>query len=215
MGSFACALAFHTAASRYLYAIGRELPTTAEQPGPDPRHARHARTSRRWSRAASPLVLTLCFYFLGTDGKDTLTGAYIYQYGLLAILGTMAILIVQAICSFAVIWYFHVKKEHPGNGITTGLIPFLGGIGMLFVVYLLSTTWSSPAASRQSRRSSRRSRGSSSRTFVIGLVGILILRSSNPELYKRIGRTVMEEAQERDHAAGLEPHVPSPRMTCD
>src|SRR6185295_8768479 len=28
MGSFACGLAFHTAASRYLYAIGRELPLT-------------------------------------------------------------------------------------------------------------------------------------------------------------------------------------------
>ena len=33
IGSFACALAFHTAASRYLYAIGRELPATANTLG--------------------------------------------------------------------------------------------------------------------------------------------------------------------------------------
>ncbi len=42
-------------------------------------------------------MLTLGFYFLTTDGDDPSPGAYIYQYGLLAILGTMAILIVQAI----------------------------------------------------------------------------------------------------------------------
>jgi hypothetical protein len=29
------------------------------------------------------------------------------------------------------------------------------------------------------------------------------MRSMNPELYRRVGRTVMEEAQERDHEAGL------------
>ena len=128
MGSFACALAFHTAASRYLYAIGRELPFAAGTLGRT--HETHG-TPHVASMVQSgiTLVLTLGFYFLGKDGKDTLTGAYIYQYGLLAILGTMAILIVQAICSFAVIYYFHVKKEHPGNGITTGVIPFLGGIG--------------------------------------------------------------------------------------
>ena len=33
IGSFACALAFHTAASRYLYAIGREIPRTQNNLG--------------------------------------------------------------------------------------------------------------------------------------------------------------------------------------
>lgn len=64
-------------------------------------------------------------------------GAYVYEYGLLAILGTMAILIVQAITSLAVIWYFHVRKVQPGNFLTTGIIPALGGLGMLYVVWLL------------------------------------------------------------------------------
>ena len=49
----------------------------------------------------------------------------------------MAILIVQAITSLAVIWYFHVKKAQPGNILTTGIIPALGGLGMLYVVWLL------------------------------------------------------------------------------
>src|SRR3712207_7489682 len=45
---------------------------------------------------------------------------------------TMAILIVQAITSLAVIWYFHVKKAQPGNLLLTGVIPALGGIGMAY-----------------------------------------------------------------------------------
>ena len=35
------------------------------------------------------------------------------------------------------IWYFHVKKVQPGNLLTTGIIPALGGLGMLYVVWLL------------------------------------------------------------------------------
>ena len=76
------------------------------------------------------LVLTIGFYFLTPGGHDVLTGAYIYQYGLLAILGTMAILIVQSICSLAVICYFHEKKARPGNIWLTGIIPALGALGM-------------------------------------------------------------------------------------
>jgi len=35
-------------------------------------------------------------------------------------------------------------------------------------------------------------------TFVIGLVAVLVLRSTSPETYRHIGRTVMEETPERD-----------------
>ncbi len=46
VGSFACALAFHNAASRYLYAIGRELPATRNTLGRTHRTTRPP-TSRR------------------------------------------------------------------------------------------------------------------------------------------------------------------------
>jgi amino acid transporter len=202
MGSFACALAFHTAASRYLYAIGRELPFTSNSLGRT--HDTHGTPHiASFVQSGITLVLTLCFYFLGTEGKDTLMGAYIYQYGLLAILGTMAILIVQAICSFAVIWYFHVKKEHHGNGITTGVIPFLGGVGMLFVVYLLIDNLEFAGGLAAESPFFKAIPWLVAAVFVVGLAYALILRATNPELYQRIGRTVMEEAQERDRAEGL------------
>ena len=53
MGSFACGLAFHNAASRYLYAIGREIPVTASPAGPPTARTRR-RTSPRSCRASSP-----------------------------------------------------------------------------------------------------------------------------------------------------------------
>jgi amino acid transporter len=197
MGSFACALAFHTAASRYLYAIGRELPFTANSLGRT--HATHGTPHvASITQSGITLLLTLGFYFLGSDGKDTTTGAYIFQYGLLAILGTMAILIVQAICAFAVIYYFHVRKEHPGNGITTGVIPFLGGIGMLYVVYLLIDNLKFAGGLAADSPFFKAIPWIVGLTFVAGLAYVLILRATNPELYAKVGRTVMEEAQERE-----------------
>jgi len=54
VGSFACGLAFHNAASRYLYAIGRELPLTTTRsaartaPTTRPTSRRSCRPSSRW-----------------------------------------------------------------------------------------------------------------------------------------------------------------------
>ena len=56
---------------------------------------------------------------------------YVNIYGLLALIGTAAILLVQAICSAAVIWYFWVRKTHRGNVITTLICPLIGGVAML------------------------------------------------------------------------------------
>jgi amino acid transporter len=195
-GSFACGLAFHTAASRYLYAIGRELPATKNSLGRT-HGVHHTPHVASLTQSLITLAFTLGFYVLTTDGDQALTGAYFYQYGLLAILGTMAILIVQAITCLAVIWYFHVKKVHPGNLLTTGIIPGLGGIGMLYVVWLLidNIEFAGGAAA-----------GSAFfdlipymvvATAVVGLLAVLYLRSRRPDVYNAIGRTVFEETHER------------------
>ena len=48
-------------------------------------------------------------------------------------------MIVQALCAFAVIVYFHGNKENIGKGhwFKTGVAPLLGGMGMIYIVYLL------------------------------------------------------------------------------
>jgi amino acid transporter len=199
IGSFACGLAFHNAASRYLSAIAREVPATQNTLG---RTHGHHQTPHIASmvQSAITLVLTLGFYFLGSDGSDPTTGAYIYQYGLLAILGTMAILIVQAITSVAVIWYFHVKKAQQGNLLTTGVVPAIGGLGMLYVVWLLLDNIKFAGGAAADSPFFKAIPWLVIGTFVLGLVGVMLLRSRSPEVYRAIGRTVMEETHERQPA---------------
>ena len=196
IGSFACGLAFHNAASRYLYAIGREVPATANSLGRT--HGTH-HTPHVASLVQSiiTLLFTFGFYFLTTNGDDPMTGAYFYQYGLLALMGTMAILIVQAITSLAVIWYFHVKKERPGNLVVTGIIPALGGIGMVYVVWLLIDNIEFAGGAAAGSPFFDLIPWLVVATFVVGLVAVLYLRSRNPQVYRAIGRTVYEETHER------------------
>jgi amino acid transporter len=195
-GSFACALAFHNAASRYMYAIGREIPAMHRSLGAT--HATHGSPHvASLVQTAITVALTLGFYFLTVGGEDVAQGAYVYMYGLLALMGTMAILIVQSICSAAVIVYFHVKKAQPGNLLTTGVIPALGGLGMLYVVYLLFSNLSFAGGLASVSPFFHAIPWIVLATFVLAGAGALWLRSARPETYRAIGRTVLEETHER------------------
>ncbi|WP_442930338.1 hypothetical protein [Mycobacterium sp. NBC_00419] len=70
-----------------------------------------------------------------TAGMDT----HLERYTLLAILGTMAIMIVQSRRAFSVSSYVHIRKNHPvgEHWLPTLVAPLMGGLGMLYVVYLL------------------------------------------------------------------------------
>jgi amino acid transporter len=195
-GSFACALAFHNAASRYLFAIGREIPATRKTLGAT-HHKHHTPHIASAVQSIITLVLTVGFYFLTVGGSDPNRGGYIYLYGLLALLGTMAILIVQAITSLAVIWYFHVKKTHPGNWFVTGVVPAAGGIGMVYVVYLLFSNIDFAGGGASGSPFFKAIPWIVAATFVIGLGLVMLLRARSPEVYRAIGRTVLEETHER------------------
>jgi amino acid transporter len=132
-GSFACGMAFHNCASRYLYALGREGLSSGLQKTIGATHPKHGSPHiASFVQTGITLVIILAFLAAGMD-------PYIHMYTLLAILGTMAILIVQALCAFSVISYFHFHKNHPvsKHWFKTFVAPLLGGIGMLYVVYLL------------------------------------------------------------------------------
>ncbi|WP_432843038.1 APC family permease [Dactylosporangium sp. CA-092794] len=196
-GSFACALAFHNAASRYMFAFGRDIPALHGSLGAT--HAKH-RSPHIASLVQSIItaVVTVGFYFLTVKGDDPYTGGYVYQYGLLALVGTMAILLVQSITSVAVIWYFHVKKTHPGNLVTTGIIPALGGIGMLYVVYLLFSNLEFAGGGAAGSPFFHAIPYLVFGTFAVGLVLVFVLKMRSPATYAAIGRHVFDEAKERE-----------------
>jgi amino acid transporter len=195
-GSFACALAFHNAASRYLYAIGREVPGFKRTLGAThPTH--HTPHIASIAQTAITVVLTVGFYVLTPKGSDVLQGGYIYEYGLLAILGTMAILIVQSICSLAVIFYFHYQKKQPGNMLVTGIIPALGAIGMAYVVWLLGHHLAFAGGAASGSLFFTLIPWMVIVTFLLGLGFALYLKTQRADIYQEIGNTVLEEAHER------------------
>ena len=117
----------------------------------------------------------------------------------MALLGTTAIMIVQALAAFSVISYFHVQKQHPetANWFTTFLAPLLGGMGMLYVIYLLAKNASFAAGTAASDWIF------AAIPYVVGIVGIggvvlaLFLKYQDPQRYSDLGRTVLEEAHAR------------------
>ncbi len=192
-GSFACGMAFHNCAARYIYAIGRENVIPGMRKTLGATHAVHG--SPHIAGFIQTVIATAIVVFFDLTGRDPYTGLY----GLMALLGTTAIMIVQALAAFSVISYFHVLKEHPetANWFRTFLAPLLGGIGMLYVIYLLAKNASFAAGTAASDWIF------SSIPWVVGAVGIggialaLVLKYTSPQRYSELGRIVLEDAHER------------------
>jgi hypothetical protein len=103
----------------------------------------------------------------------------------------------MTVCSVSVIWYFHVKKVHPGNIVTTGVIPVLGAIGMAYVVWLLVDNLSFAGGAASGSVFFKLIPWIVGATFAVGLAAVLWLRSNRTDVYDAIGRTVLEESAER------------------
>jgi amino acid transporter len=218
IGSFACALAFHNAASRYLFALGREIPSDKIKNTLGSTHPKHGSPYIASTvQSVITLVIVLLFFTFtavtAADASGNMVDTptlvpYVNVYGLLALIGTAAIMLVQAICSAAVISYFWVKKTHKGNVITTLICPLIGGVGMLYVVWAL---WQSLAVAAGVASNSNVLKAGPYMivaVFVIGLVYAIWLRQANPAVYAEIGRTVMDDAHERADEP-VEPAAPS------
>lgn len=192
-GSFACGMAFHNCAARYIYAIGRENVIPGMRKTLGATHSLHG--SPHIAGFVQTVIATVIVLFFDFTGRDPYTGLY----GLMALLGTTAIMIVQALTAFSVISYFHVLKEHPetANWFRTFLAPLLGGLGMLYVIYLLGKNAEFAAGTAASDWIF------ASIPWVVGVVGgggiilAIVLKYKSPQRYSELGRIVLEEAHER------------------
>ncbi|MGE5260519.1 MAG: APC family permease [Actinomycetota bacterium] len=185
--SFACGMAFHNTAARYAYSLGREgvflrfLGKT------------HPTFKSPYTASVTQSVLALVWvglfaYFLGTN--DPNAQAYAVIYTMLAILGTMLLLILQAIVSIAIIVYF--RQNHPGEaGIFPGLIaPLIAFFAQVYLVYLLVVNLETFGGSG--------SFGSNIpyialATIIWGFVWGVVLRVAAPAVHAKIGRLVFNE----------------------
>jgi len=185
-GSFACALAIHNSAARYLFAFGRDGLLPRKLGAAHPRHRSPWVASLTQSCFAAVLLV-----FCSATGSDPYADLFV----LVAILATLCLLVVQTMCSIATIIYFHVRKQHPetANWWRTLVAPIIGALGMLYVIYLMFSNMSAAA-------------GAASETLFFKMIpflvpGLLIgsmlvagyLRSARPDLYERIGSTVFDD----------------------
>jgi amino acid transporter len=197
-GSLACGMAFHQCASRYMYALGREgfisrhLGRTHERHG-----SPHVASC---VQSVITVLITIGFWVAnsGVDQNDN-DFPYLQQYVLLAVLGTLAILIVQALTSFAVIGYFHVQGKHPEtkHPLRTLVAPLIGGVAQVFVVYLLLKNRDAVGGAAAGTPFFKAIPFIVFGLFAAGIAFALYLRSQRADRYDLIGRVLMEETRER------------------
>jgi len=124
----AAVLATHNAATRYLFALGREglLPRALGR-----LHERHRSPYRASTvQTAFNLLVVLVFALAGLD-------PYIGLASTMIGFGTLGIVALQAMAAFAVVAFF--ARRGAGRRFSTGVAPLLGGLGLTAAVVLVAT----------------------------------------------------------------------------
>jgi amino acid transporter len=188
-GSLACGMAFHNAATRYWYAMGREglLPKALGKTHPKYKSAYVA----SGMQSVLAVILTLVYVIGGqVDGGSaqdyTANAAFFGLYTQMAILATYLLLILQTLVSVGIILYFrkHPEDAHPWK---TLVAPAIATIMQLYVIFLLFSNIDSIGGTKG---------------FVpyiawtgLGILALgmgisLWLRSARPAVYANLGRFV-------------------------
>jgi amino acid transporter len=178
--SFACGMAFHNTAARYMYSLGRE--------GVLPRSLGATHKTFRSPHVASStqsvlaLIWVLIFGFV-YGFNDPNAQAYLGIYTLFAVLGTGLLLVLQAVVSIAIVRYF--QRNGGGSALTTIVAPIVSFVVQIWLVYLLISNLATLGGQAWLIYVG-------AAVIVIGLVWGFVLKATNPEAYKNIGRMVNE-----------------------
>jgi amino acid transporter len=136
-GSFACGMAFHNTAARYFYSLGRERVLPHQLGKTHERYRSPHIASTTQSVIAAVIVIAFALFATVAAGSDAATSiAYTQLYGLMAFMGVVLILFIQALVSVAIWNYFrtHHPTEHRlWNHTLAPLISVIGQLAVLFV----------------------------------------------------------------------------------
>jgi amino acid transporter len=182
--SFACGMAFHNTAARYMYSLAREgvLPNALAET--HDHHKSPHKASLLQSILAAAWVL---LYGIGYGFDDPSGQAWLGVYTLFAVLGTGLLLVLQAIVSLAIYLWF--KKNGGGNVFTTVIAPLVSVVVQLWLVYTLIANLGTLGGTNSFAQSIPYL---GLAIIVIGLIWGFVLKSSNPTAYKNIGHMVNE-----------------------
>jgi amino acid transporter len=175
---FAALLAFHNAVARYCFALGREGLVPAHL---GRTHEVHL-SPHVGSVSQSVLAFVVVLLFVVTR-QDPVLALFTW----LTQLGTLGVIVLMALASFAVLAFFSRHRDLDRNVLRTLVAPLVGGIAMAAVaVYAASQfgllignpdsalRWALPALIVVAA--------------VAGVVAAILLRGRSPELYAQMGR---------------------------
>ncbi len=174
---FAALLAFHNAVARYLFALGREG-LVPERLGRT--HAVHL-SPHAGSLSQSVLAVVVLLAFVVTD-RDPVNQLFVW----LTNLGTLGILVLMAMTSFAVVAFFRRHPDLDGNVWRTLVAPLVAGVVLVVAVVFAYLnfddligpqgwlTWGLPLFVPA--------------FAVVGVVAANVLRRRDPQLYAEMGR---------------------------
>ena len=133
-GSFACGMAFHNTTARYFYSLGREglLPSALGR-------THHKFKSPHIASIVQSVIaaVIIILFALFTGSNDPASQAYLQLYGLMAVMGVIIILSVQALVSLAILIYFERYHRDEVHWWRTRLAPLLALVSQAAVVWLL------------------------------------------------------------------------------
>jgi amino acid transporter len=129
-------MAFHNTTARYFYSLGREglMPAALGRTHPKWKSPHIASITQSLIAA---FIIVLFAIFTGTN--DPNGQAYIQVYGLMAVMGVIIILSVQALVSLAILVYYERFHRDEIHWWRTRLAPVLALVSQAYVVYLLFT----------------------------------------------------------------------------
>jgi amino acid transporter len=175
---FAALLAFHNAVARYLFALGREGLVPARLGRTHPVHL----SPHVGSISQSVLALVVVLAFVVT-GQDPVLALFTW----LTQLGTLAIIVLMALASFAIVAFFARHRDFDSNPLRTIVAPIVGGIAMAAVAVYAASQFGLLIGNPESPL-----RWILPALIVVagaaGIVAAITLKTRSPELYAQMGR---------------------------
>jgi amino acid transporter len=183
---FAALLSFHNSVSRYLFALGREhvLPTFLGRVGVRSR----APIAGSIAQTVTAVVILSAF---AVGGGDPLLGLFTWFSGLSAV----GIVLLMTGTSAAVVGFF-AKRQTEETLWQRAIAPTLATVLLGVVVFLLVANFDAllgPSANTPLRWILPGVVGAAA---IIGLLWGVVLKSRRPEVYRNIGRSVMESPED-------------------
>jgi len=136
-GSFACGMAFHNTAARYFYSLGRERLLPSALGRTHEKHKSPHIASTAQSVIAALIVIGFALFATTAAGQTSASSiGYVQLYGLMAFMGVVVILFIQALVSVAIWNYFrrqHPEEHHIWRTTIAPLISVIGQVAVLGV----------------------------------------------------------------------------------